>query len=102
MPGGPWSYGLGANQARFAARPRRIESTRDFRDPFVYLFAEHQDVLGAALNVTVGNVLGQNEGARREVYGDLGPGAPRGPLLFAETRDRTFGPILEIRLSDTF
>ena len=101
VPSSPWSYGVGGNQARFAVASRRIQVTRDTQDPFFYVFAEHRDVFGAELNVFVGNVFEQEERFRREVFEDTGPGL-RGPLLFTESRERTFGPILRVRLTDTF
>ena len=100
VPNSPWAYGLGGRQERLAAQPRRQDRTRDRDDPFVYVFAEHRDVLGAELNVTVGNVFGQRERRRREVFGDADAG--RGPLSAIEDRTRTFGPTLQVTLSDTF
>ena len=102
VPGTPWSYGAGANQSRFARRPGLQDASRDTQDPRAYVFVEHRDVFGAELNVRLGNVTGQVERTRREAFADADTFGVRGPLAFIEERERTFGPILRISLSDTF
>lgn len=102
VPNSPWAYGFGANQARFAARSRRLEASRDRQQVFAFLFAEHRDVFGAELNVTLSNVLGQDETRERFVFDDGDGVGGRGPLVLTEDRNRTFGPILQVRLSNTF
>lgn len=99
VPGTPYGWGFGANDEQDAPSFRSDQVFAQIRNPYLYAFAEHRDVLGAQLRVEIGNLTDGVEGGVRTVFV---PDSVRQDVLFAERRERTFGQILSVRLSDTF
>ena len=103
VPGTAWTWGFGASDRREERRVRRQEIERRFEDPETYAFVTHRDVYGARVSVRLGNLFDEVESRERLAFAVLDdPGVGRGPLLFTEAQDRTFGQTLTITLEGTF
>lgn len=95
-------YAMGVFFERFRqARNFRLDqaSFRDGENGFLGVFVEHKDIFGLTGVITVSNLLDQIDFEERSVFEGR---RNTSQLAFLETRDRTFGTILEIELRGSF
>jgi hypothetical protein len=82
--------------AGFFGRDERNQESKN--TGYVGAFIQHKDLFGLKAALRVGNLLGQHDKFRRELY------APdrNGALVRVESEDRTFGPVFVFALSGNF
>ncbi|MEA1014204.1 TonB-dependent receptor plug domain-containing protein [Sphingosinicella sp. LY1275] len=96
VPETDWAYGWGFENYGNAAGYRLDQRFRFFNNPGnLGIFVEHKDVYGLTVRGSVDNILGTNEAFDRSFYDRRRTNA----LLFTESRDRFYGPILTVSIS---
>lgn len=100
VPETDFAWGLSFRDTENAATYRVSEVFFDHR-PSSYgaVFVEHKDVLGATVNLRVGNVFSGNTTLLRTVYD-----GPRdiSPILFTEARRREIGQVFNLTVAGNF
>ena len=99
IDGTDWAWGVSFERQRNEPF-LRLDEIRQFTfDPYwTSAFVEHKNVLGATVQVWVGNLVDAGERFDRTVF----VARRDGPVDFVESRERTFGQILRISISSDF
>lgn len=100
IPQTDWAYGAYIEHHISARQYRLFSIDRNGNDrPYAQVFAEHKDLVGMTLRVTLGNLLGQEEFFERDRFT-----ARRDVGVLQQTEEIKFnyGPILRIALSGSF
>ncbi|KLE32429.1 TonB-dependent receptor plug domain-containing protein [Aurantiacibacter luteus] len=100
VPGTDWAWGGAFRDRSRALNYRVTETFFSYRETTeVTAFAEHKDVLGATVRLTVSNLADEPNVLIREVFAGQRGSAP---LLFTEERRRFSGPRVQLRIAGDF
>ncbi len=99
IPGSDWAWGVNYSRFREADVLRLDERSHSASDMGeAKIFAEHKNVYGMKLNLTIRNIFDTYDQFERSVFVERRDG----PLDFRENRHRKFGPVYEIQLEGSF